>query len=74
MINEIDISDWQMISEPLEIKELNTGDLFSFDKDTFVFQCTGLSEQTVSAQMQYQGIPLFFTFPNTMKVFKWKKE
>lgn len=32
MINEFDLNDWDMLSEPLPLKRVSNGSIFTFDK------------------------------------------
>lgn len=72
MISEIDVNDWQMLTEPLKLKELKEGDFFSvlgWDKM--------LEVQHVLTDIVYAETTEIWNalvLPRTMEVFKWTKK
>lgn len=75
MINEIDIRDWEMLTEPLPVSKLNTFDLFSVHGSTDVFKHAGKVGNAIIAilqQKEKEARELAFVFPEFMEVFPWK--
>jgi len=73
MINEIDIKDWQMLTEPLQLKELKEKDLFSFEGSDCIFEYYAKLGERIIATFHADNIPITFTFPEFIKVYKWQK-
>lgn len=74
MINEFDISDWQMLTEPLELKELKAHDLFSFDGVDCVFKyLLNSGERIIAVFNEDENLADTFLFPDFLKVYKWQK-
>lgn len=72
MINEIDIGDWQMLTKPLELKELKGKDLFSFEGSDCVFKFYGKLGNRICATFIDDDVTTF-VFPDFLKVYKWQK-
>lgn len=73
MINEIDIKDWEMITEPLPVSKLKTFDLFSVHGSNDVFKHAGKVGNAIIAILQQKDTrELAFVFPEFMEVFPWK--
>ena len=73
MINEIDIKDWQMLTEPLQLKELKEKDLFSFEGSNLVFKFYAKLGERIIATFKDDDITTF-AFPDFLKVYKWQKQ
>lgn len=73
MINEIDIKDWQMLTEPLQLKELKEKDLFSFEGSDLIFEYYAKLGERIIATFDNNNIHTTFTFPDFLKVYKWQK-
>lgn len=75
MINEIDIKDWQMLTEPLQLKDIKINEVFSFENSTELLESYGSLGRTVIAGLFTEdgkyAIP--FTLPDFLKVYKWQK-
>lgn len=69
MLNEHDISDWQMLTTPLKLKELKEGDLFSVLGDNKVFKIMCVANNIAFAETA--DIFNAFALPNFMEVFPW---
>jgi len=71
MLNEHDINDWQMITEPLKLKELKEGEMFSFfgDNNNRIFKVMCKANQIVFAETA--EIFNAFALPDFMEVFPW---
>lgn len=75
MINEIDIRDWEILTEPLSVSKLNTSDLFSVHGGTDIFRHAGKVGNSIIAilqQKEKEARELAFVFPEFMEVFPWK--
>lgn len=74
MINEIDIKDWQMLTEPLQLKELKEKDLFSFEGNDCLFKFYAKLGERVIATFNDDELDTTFAFPDFLKVYKWQKQ
>jgi hypothetical protein len=72
MINEFDINDWQMLTEPLVLDELKKFDLFSIYGSDEIFQYMASVHDGVMAMTKTDRSP--FVFPKFMQVFPWKQQ
>jgi hypothetical protein len=70
MISEIDVKDWQMLSEPLKLKALKEGELFSVAGSNKLFKLVAIANEIIFAET----VEVFHTFalPSFMDVFKWQ--
>lgn len=69
MISDTDIKDWVMLTEPLKLKELTEGDIFSVFGDNKIFKVMCKANQIVFAETA--EIFNAFALPDFMKVYKW---
>jgi len=75
MINEIDIKDWQMLTEPLTISNLVTNDVFSIQDETEkLFKHIGYVNNSIVAVLIGDNVSPTYVFPDFMKVFHWKPQ
>lgn len=72
MINEFDIKDWQMLTEPLQLKELKEKDLFSFEGSDSVFKFYAKFGERIIAT--FKDDDSLFALPDFLKVYKWQKQ
>lgn len=72
MINEHDVSDWQMLTIPLKLKELKEGEFFSFHEDNKIFKVMCKANQIVFAETA--EIFNAFALPDFIGVYKWDKK
>lgn len=73
MISEIDVKDWEMLTEPLPVSQLKPYDLFSVHGSTDVFKYTGhIGKAVIAILQQNESRELAFIFPDFMEVFPWK--
>lgn len=74
MINEVDIKDWQMLTEPLQLKELKTNDVFSFEGCEELLHHHGkLGNTVIAGILNLKEISIPYTLPDFLKVYKWQK-
>lgn len=74
MINEIDIRDWQMLTEPLQLKELKTNDIFSIEGCKELLHHQGRLGNTIYAGiLNLREINIPYALPEFLKVYKWQK-
>lgn len=69
MLSEIDIKDWEMLTEPLKLKELKEGDIFSLLGDNRMYKL-----QHVLVDIAYAETAEIWNalvFPRTLEVFPW---
>lgn len=69
MLNEYDIKDWQMLTTPLKLKNLNEGDMFSVFGDNKVFKLMHVANNIAFAETS--EIFNAFALPAFMEVFPW---
>ena len=69
MLNEHDIKDWVMLTEPLKLKELTEGDIFSVFGDERMYKLQHVLLDIAYAETSEIWNAL--VFPRTMNVFKW---
>ncbi len=75
MISEIDVKDWEMLTEPLALNKLNVSDLFGVHGGTDIFRHAGKVGNAIIAilqQKEKEAVELAFIFPEFMEVFPWK--
>lgn len=72
MISDTDIKDWEMLTEPLPIKDLNEGSLFSLFADDKIFKLIVVANDIAFAETE--SIFNDFKLPSFMKVFQWKQK
>jgi len=70
MISEIDVKDWQMLSDPLKLKALKEGELFSVAGNNKIFKLILNNPKYCLAETE--EISMSFILPNFMDVFKWQ--
>lgn len=75
MINEFDIQDWEMLTEPLELQQLKEKDLFSVGGASQIFEyCHDLGDRIMSVfHTPKDEVPITITFPYSTLVYKWQK-
>lgn len=69
MISDIDIKDWQMLTNPLKLKELKEGDVFSIFGDNRMYKLRHVLLDI--AYVETAEIWNALVFPRTMEVFPW---
>lgn len=80
MLNEHDIKDWIMLTQPLKLQELKEGDLFSVLGDNKVLKLLQVLNNVIFAEVKdysTEEIRKVFILPNFMGVYPWvinKKE
>ena len=75
MINEIDIRDWEMMTEPLSISSLSTNDIFSIqDQTEKLFKHIGYLNNSIVAVLVGDNVSPTYVLPEFMKVFHWKQQ
>jgi hypothetical protein len=72
MINEFDINDWQMLTEPLLLDELKKHDRFSIHGSDAIFEYMVSVNDGVMAMTTSNQSP--FVFPKFMQVYPWKRQ
>lgn len=73
MISDVDIKDWENLTEPIEIDKLKVNDLFSLPNDTHVFKVDAIClNKDVICGLLNDDVPTF-VFPNFLKIVKWQK-
>ena len=74
MLNEHDIEDWVMLTEPLKLEQLKEGDLFSLfgDCNNRIFKVMCKANEIVFAETA--EIFNAFALPNFMEVYRWDKK
>lgn len=73
MISNVDITDWQMLTKPLQLKELKEKDLFSFEDSDCIFKFYARLGERIIATFNDDELPTTFAFPDFLKVYKWQK-
>lgn len=72
MISEVDISDWEMLTEPLELKKVEVLSCFSIPGSNEIFRHYGnLGEAVQCAVLNSGDTVRGFLLPNFLKVHKW---
>lgn len=72
MISEVDINDWEMLVEPLELNKVNVNELFSIKGSDHVFKhCGNFADAVHAARMNTQAMYDYFLLPDFLKVYKW---
>lgn len=71
MINEFDIKDWNMLTEPLELKDLKTMDVFNIEGYTEMFINLGNKGPCIIAT----SVPnrQNYILPSFLKINLWQK-
>lgn len=69
MLNEHDIKDWEMLTEPLKLEKLKEGDIFSLFGDNRMYKLQHVLTDIVYAETAEIWNAL--VFPRTLNVFKW---
>lgn len=72
MINEFDINDWEMLTEPLTLDDLNKSDLFSIHGSDVIFEYMVSVNDGIMAMTKTNNSP--FVFPKFTQVFPWKRQ
>lgn len=74
MLNEHDIKDWIMLTEPLKLEQLKEGDLFSVLGDNKILKLLQVLNNVVFAEVKdyaTEEIRKVFILPNFMGVYPW---
>lgn len=74
MLNEHDIKDWIMLTEPLKLEQLKEGDLFSVLGDKKILKLLQVLNNVVFAEVKdyaTEEIRKVFILPNFMGVYPW---
>jgi hypothetical protein len=74
MLNEHDIKDWVMLTEPLKLNQLKEGDLFSVLGDNKILKLLQVLNNVVFAEVKdyaTEEIRKVFILPNFMGVYPW---
>ena len=69
MLNEYDINDWVMLTEPLKLEQLKEGDLFSVFGDNRMYKIHYVLNEIAYAETREIWSAL--VFPRAMEVFPW---
>lgn len=69
MLNEHDIKDWIMLTEPLKLEKLKEGDVFSVFGDNRMYKIHYVLNEIAYAETREIWNSL--VFPRAMNVFKW---
>lgn len=74
MISDVDVNDWVMLTEPLKLKDLKEGDLFSVLGDDKILKLMQVLNNVVLAEIKdyaVEEIRKVFILPNFMGVYPW---
>jgi hypothetical protein len=74
MLSEVDIKDWEMITEPLKLEKLKEGDVFSVLGDNKMLKLLQVLNNVVFAEVKdyaVEEIRKVFILPTFMEVFPW---
>ena len=71
MINEHDLTDWQMLTTPLKLQKLKEGELFSLLGDNRIYKVQHVLMDIVYAETKEIWNAL--VFPRELEVFPWVK-
>lgn len=74
MLSEVDIKDWEMITEPLKLEKLKEGDVFSVFGDNKMLKLLQVLNNVVFAEVKdyaVEEIRKVFILPTFMEVFPW---
>ena len=74
MLSEVDIKDWEMITEPLKLEKLKEGDVFSVLGDNKMLKLLQVLNNVVFAEVKdyaAEEIRKVFILPTFMEVFPW---
>jgi hypothetical protein len=74
MLSEVDIKDWEMITEPLKLEKLKEGDVFSVLGDNKMLKLLQVLNNVVFAEVKdyaTEEIRKVFILPTFMEVFPW---
>lgn len=69
MISDIDVNDWIMLTEPLKLKDLKKGDMFSLFGDKRMYKLHYVLNEIAYAETREIWTSL--VFPRAMEVFSW---
>jgi hypothetical protein len=69
MLNEYDINDWIMLTEPLKLEKLKEGDMFSVFGDNRMYKIHYVLNEIAYAETREIWNSL--VFPRAMEVFPW---
>jgi hypothetical protein len=73
MLNEVDIKDWEMITEPLKLEKLKEGDVFSVLGDNKMLKLLQVVNNVIFAEIKdcLDSSRKVFILPTFMEVYPW---
>lgn len=74
MLSDVDIKDWEMITEPLKLEKLKEGDVFSVFGDNKMLKLLQVLNNIVFAEVKdyaAEEIRKVFILPTFMEVYPW---
>jgi hypothetical protein len=73
MLSEVDIKDWEMITEPLKLEKLKEGDVFSVLGDNKMLKLLQVLNNVIFAEIKdcVDESRKVFILPTFMEVYPW---